>query len=382
MVLPFYVATPESMRDQMLNRPFKARRLVMHGGFSKTGTTAIQTAFAASRETLLATQGLLYPGQTASHNTLIGTVFTTKPADFILNRTRSNITPASLASEAHRAKQMIEAEIRKRRPDTVLLSAEAFSNLTVGDMERLLDWLSTLAHHVEVAVTIRNPMAFALSMAQQTLKRGLTLAEIYDNPPVSRFAERTGRAASVFGRQNLHILVYEDLCAAPDGLLGGFVDQLTLLTGQARTSLVSAARKANPSLSMPAALMLDAINRVRPAFVNGQPGPKRTFNENRFLERIAGPPFTLPLSVLEKIVPPSRQDLAALKRDFGIDPYPELTIPDLPATATQADETATLDSTALLLSDLIHTQKMLRQEAQAGRRNPVSRFIRRLRRRA
>ena len=364
----------------MLNRPFKARRLVMHGGFSKTGTTAIQSAFAASRETLLTTQGLLYPGKTENHNALIGTAFFTNPADFILNRTRSNITPARLATEARRGKQMVESQIRKRRPDTVVLSAETFGYLSVAEMARLLDWVSSLAHHVEVAMTIRNPMTYALSMAQQTLKRGRTLTEIHDNPPVSHFAEGIGRAASVFGRQNLHILVYEDLCAAPDGLLGGFVDHLALLTGQARTSFISAARTANPSLSMPAAMLLDALNRVRPAFVNGQPGPMRTFNENRFLEQIAGPPFTLPLWVLEKIVPPSRQDLAALKLDFSIDPYPEITIPRPSANATLADDAATLDSTALLLSDLIHTQKMLRQEVHAARRKSLSRLFRRLRR--
>ena len=47
--------------------PLPADAILLHLGFHKTGTTALQSAFAASRPQLLE-HGVLYPGRRRSHH--------------------------------------------------------------------------------------------------------------------------------------------------------------------------------------------------------------------------------------------------------------------------------------------------------------------------
>lgn len=333
------------------------RRVIFHAGLMKTGTSSIQIALQRARTHMAREAGILYPGSERNHNALIGTAFFSDPRDYIMNRVRGLSDLSALEKKAASMRAEIEAEVRRAEAGTILLSSEIASE-PQADLPRLFDWLSTLGDTVDVIVVIRDPLAHATSMIQQRIKEGRLLEDLYDDPHRTDLSGMLDRTVAAFGRERLRVLKFEDMVAAPAGVVGSFLDVIGIPDGQTRKTVLEGDRVENQSLSMPAALLLDAINRQRPAFVDGKPGPRRTFTEVQWLSRVKGPSFRVPVEVSERIIADARNDLASLKERHGIEPYPDFGKGPLkgpPEDAFGAPET--VDSLALVLSDLVFTSR-------------------------
>ena len=132
-------------------------RLVFHIGHRKTGSTALQSAFAASRARLAA-RGVLYP----------------EPPHSVNHRALKAFFREGGAADATAAArwEAIVAEVRAAAPQTVVLSAEGFFRPMTGpEMARLVAELGRIAGTVEIVAYVRSPASYFLSSTQQHLKR-------------------------------------------------------------------------------------------------------------------------------------------------------------------------------------------------------------------
>ena len=132
-----------------------AKKLYLHIGLHKTGTSAIQHALFHAREALAA-KGVLYPKSVAwldhSHHSLLLPFWRKEAFDEPF--------------------EQLSAEINASPCSTVLISSELFPNIyTQGDrFTRLWQMVSTLAEEIEVILYVRRQDRLAASVFKQWCK--------------------------------------------------------------------------------------------------------------------------------------------------------------------------------------------------------------------
>ena len=155
--------------------PLPEGSVLVHVGFHKTGTTALQSAFASTRPELLEV-GVLYPGELRSHH---------RAAMAVTERTWGW---GDKGGRKHRPKYWDElVAATAEHPDRVVISSEALSLAQEDAIDRMVDELGPERLHV---VGTLRPFARLLSSSwQQYLKYGLAmpyvewLENVFANPP-------------------------------------------------------------------------------------------------------------------------------------------------------------------------------------------------------
>jgi hypothetical protein len=238
------------------------KRLIIHPGFHKSGTTALQESFALNRA-LLRENGILYPriGTKAHHR--VAWALTQRPWGW--NKRGGEVTP-----EKH-WNRMAE-RINKAKEETVILSSEFFSEL---DGEKIRKIRSDIkGRDIQILFTIR-PLAKLLpSSYQQYLKYGITieyedwLHEILDNPGESKVSPTFWKRHShgkvvakwvdIFGKSNVTLLIVNE--AEPTFLF----DQINELLSLPKSTINAAPSGSNRSLTMEEISLLLELNRQFP----------------------------------------------------------------------------------------------------------------------
>ncbi len=213
--------------------PLPADAILLHLGFHKTGTTALQSMFADSRARLLE-HGVLYPGKRRSHH----------PAAMAMtNRTWGVGREDGQEPDLRAWKRLARAA--RRHQGRVLISSENFALTPDDAAARMVADLG--ADRVHVVFTLR-PVAELLSSSwQQYLKSGWTVsyhqwveqmvAELEPGARRSGFWLRNdyptivGRWASLVGPQRVHLVcldaddrgfllrTFEELLGIPEGIV-------------------------------------------------------------------------------------------------------------------------------------------------------------------
>jgi hypothetical protein len=238
------------------------KRLIIHPGFHKSGTTALQEAFALNRP-LLRENGIFYPpiGSKAHHR--VAWALTQRPWGW--NRRGGERTPEKYWDR-------MSNRINGAKEETVILSSEFFSEI---DSERIRKIRSEIkGRDIQILFTLR-PLAKLLpSSYQQYLKYGITieyedwLHAILDKPGESKvsptFWKRhshgkvVARWVDIFGKSNVTLLIVNE--AQPTFLFDEINKFLNLPTG----TLNAAPSGSNRSLTMEEISLLLELNRQFP----------------------------------------------------------------------------------------------------------------------
>ena len=213
--------------------PLPENAILLHVGFHKTGTTALQSAFAAARPELRE-HGTLYPGRLSSHHR----------AAMALTGRRWGWTGQGGKRSARRNWDEV-AEAARGYGGRTVISTEALSLADDAAMDELVRELG--ADRLYVVMTLR-PLARLLpSSWQQYLKYGLTvpyeqwLEQAFENPPKcppspnfwrrndhvgisARWAQRLGPDRVIMvvldeGDRRVLFRTFEQMLALPDGML-------------------------------------------------------------------------------------------------------------------------------------------------------------------
>lgn len=238
------------------------KRLVIHVGFHKSGTTALQEALFVQRDQLLS-EGISYPsiGKKAHHR--LAWSLTQRPWGW-KNR-GGKITPASEWKKAIK-------KINSSSVETVVLSSEFFSELKPEKIRQIKQ--DVLGRKVEIVFTIR-PLAKLLSSSyQQYLKYGTKanysdwLHSVLDQPGTSKVnptfwmrhmhGDVVGRWVEEFGHENVSVIAVDE--SKPELLF----DSINGILGLSSNPLVPQENGSNRSLSIEELSLLLEINRSFP----------------------------------------------------------------------------------------------------------------------
>lgn len=238
------------------------KRIVIHPGFHKSGTTALQESLAANREALKS-YNVVYPdfGNIAHHR--LAWSLTQKPWGW-RDRGGERVPEKYWVQ---RTKELVAA-----KEETVVISSEFFSELDGEKIRRVRSDLE--GNDVEILFTLR-PLAKLLpSTYQQYLKYG-TVAEynewlhsILDKPGESKInptfwkrhshSKVIARWADIFGASKITVLIVNE--AEPTFLF----DEINRYLGLPPKTLQAQATGSNRSLTMEEIALLLELNRRFP----------------------------------------------------------------------------------------------------------------------
>lgn len=238
------------------------KQLILHVGFHKSGTSALQESFAEQRAELQAA-GVLYPsiGRKAHHR--IAWALTQRAWGW--KKRGGELTPYKHFT------RMVSSINRSNSPK-IVLSSEFFSELAAEQIQKISSAIR--GREVKVLFTLR-PLAKLLgSSYQQYLKYGTKadyvewLHSVLDEPGVSKInptfwqrhmhGEVISRWAETFGKDNVSVLIVDE--QRPEFLYESLNDYLELPAGLLKPQSTGS----NRSLSLEEVSLLLELNRKFP----------------------------------------------------------------------------------------------------------------------
>ena len=240
----------------------RERRLVIHAGFHKSGTTALQEAFDAQSEELKAA-GIIYPniGRKAHHR--IAWALTGKSWGW---------SKRGGEKTSRRHWNQLAKSINGSKAETILISSEFFSELN-GDAIRTI-FSEIKGRKVEVIFTVRPLVKLLSSSYQQYLKYGIKadyttwLHSVLDNPGESKInptfwmrhfhGRVVARWVDVLGASNVTVIVVDE--TKPEFLF----DSINSYLGLPQGFLKAQETGSNRSLTMEEIALLIEMNKRFP----------------------------------------------------------------------------------------------------------------------
>ena len=233
------------------------KKLIVHAGFPKTGTTSLQSSLAEARSSLL-TQGILYPESRGSAQHSAAWALTQKT--FGWEGRGGYKTSANEWNELVKKVHSVN--------ETVLLSSEFFSHTNQVQVEKFKSDMGV--EDTTIVFTMRALAKILPSRYQQSLKKGNTwsydewLTDILQrnipNPTTRKFGNYSNtiaRWASVFGAENIVVVVVDE--NTPNLIFDAFHSIL----GLTPNTIVKAEDKAlNRSLTTEETVLLAALNHT------------------------------------------------------------------------------------------------------------------------
>lgn len=147
------------------------KRLVIHAGMAKTGSSSIQERLWRSGEEL-AGQAIYYPSwQPFNHSYELSALFRSAGGSGFLYRQLSPISDADWAQELARLRQRWQAFLFDDRPGTYLMSAESLEHFLSGELQGLVDFAAAAFDRIDVIMYVRHPLSSIRSRFEQAVKQ-------------------------------------------------------------------------------------------------------------------------------------------------------------------------------------------------------------------
>lgn len=279
------------------------KEVILHIGYPKSGSSALQTTLLASRPHLRQ-RGFFYPDAPSGlHNALTAQFH---PLPDTLWPYVELTDPDERRTARRRDFAALERRLDRQERRTVILSSESLIALEDDGVPRLRDWLARRADRVRIVCYVRHPVPYASSLVGERIKQGEALSELTELVPTGRLRQALPPWAAAFGRENVTVRATERA-----QLTGGdVVSDFASLIGY-DGPLDRSRQYENRGLSHPATLLLSAIHAL--------PAPARErASRLDWPKRIPGPSFRLPEAWLDRVRAAAEPELAYLAGEWGI----------------------------------------------------------------
>lgn len=216
-------------------RADRMKKIILHIGQGKTGTSAIQS-FLALNTVGLKSSGIAYPHHKS------------------FDRARRGGISSGNFRRTQEYDEKIIKRIRKYSESKILFSSEFLLNLISGDPDRLENLKKSF--EVELILFVRDPIEGLVSSYGQSVKRGGNYKEISDFVENYRTPEEVLRFLNLANSRQWKVEIINFTRCRAD-LIGVFLDRL----GVGREGWVSSKNSVNRSLSMEEICIARAFNK-------------------------------------------------------------------------------------------------------------------------
>ena len=257
-----------------------SKRILLHVGPHKTGSTSIQETLDSHRKRLRS-YDIHYLGIGSEHGDLYS-AFLDKPWEWHRNR-RNGLGPR--ATRALRLLTLFRTslELRTTRCKTVIISAEQLSMLPKHNLLKLKSFLEKYAP-VSVIYYCRDIHEWLATDTQQAARTGIITEPTSYRTAIRRYLDFPANFIEVFGRDNVCFVDFE--AAIESGLTNSLLNcgDLPSLDSMGMEEI-----RRNESISQQAVECFFTLNKIKPL-----PQHPRNKRLQAILESIPGAPYTRP----------------------------------------------------------------------------------------
>lgn len=319
------------------------RRLWLHVGMSKTGSSSIQSTLAETQ----ALPDLSYlMGRSANPGRELITAFEPEPERKRTNRKRA-LDGDTLAAQGKRFLKKLDQQIEQAQGSDFVLSSEMICLLSPEGLQGLHDWLSPRFGEIRVLAYVREPVSYIESMYQQSLKGGRAGFDLARRYPAYR--ERFAPIEAAFGRERVEYRLF-----ASEHLQDGCVVR-DFVSWTGRSLPAAEVVRINESLSLPAVGLLYHYRQHGPDFGQGTEAVKANRALIAQLRQLPGPKFRLARSLVQPVIEAQAQDLAWMANRLGLEVPIQYAAPGTPAVDSESSLDQPTPAALAWLAQRTHT---------------------------
>lgn len=191
------------------------RKLIVHAGIHKTGSTAIQHWLHRTKLPDIH----YFKWRNANHSDLFVLLFEENPQEHFAFA-RPGYTREQAMKDRAEQETRIRRQIEGSKAEVFIFSAERISTAPDESVRAMHDFFAPFFTDIQVYAYVRKPSGFMTSMFQQHLKTGaikLGFGELWPN-----YRRRLGRFFDIFGQENVHLRSYDQLKENGTEIVGDF----------------------------------------------------------------------------------------------------------------------------------------------------------------
>ena len=250
----------------------KNKRVVVHIGTMKTGSSSIQETLGFSREILLG-HGVYYP-DIIPHNHLqtFPPIFIDEPETYIPFRRKGIQSREEALKKCGELKKKWLREFERCNKDTFIISAENLS-LPVFDrnaVSRMKEFLEDYFEEIVIVVYVRHYETLISSQVQQIVKNGFNKTDIqkttrfFLNNPKSGllYSNNIGKWVDAFSESRVIVRPFDPGVFRNGSLVDDFLFSLGIDAGEAELKEI----RTNESIGKNAVAFLERFNQRYPVF--------------------------------------------------------------------------------------------------------------------
>lgn len=268
------------------------KRLYLHLGLHKTGSSSFQKTCEANRE-ILANEQIHYPifqaswnGSTrkvTNHSIPLCSLLGTDPARYHIN-TRWGVTNHQDLNLQYR--EQLETTLDSH--SKVILSGEGISLLATEGLARLNEIAKGYGFKIIPFAVVRSPLQFFASSTQQQIKGGhyksfvglgeLSPPSLPPQPQLEHYASRIERLQDFFDK-DITFIPFQAACSHPSGPSGYLLETLIKLPEESANKITH--RRYNSSHSNIWTRVQNQLNKINPQLLQGKINPAHTRAKSR-----------------------------------------------------------------------------------------------------
>lgn len=185
------------------------KKLILHIGMHKTGSTAIQASLHASRKHLLG-HGINYLDKVRmNHSTTFVSLFGDDPHKYHINVQSGINTPERAEKHNRSLRKIVSGEFADNECEKFVVSGEGLSILSLEGVKKLKNYIGNYFSDVRVVFYARRPLEFYKSMCQQYIVGGRTLEQLKSNPPLPEYRFRLEKYLTTFGEDSVTVRLFD-----------------------------------------------------------------------------------------------------------------------------------------------------------------------------
>lgn len=325
-----YISDPEILhlvepkKSSKVNKfvPKVRKKIIIHAGAHKTGTTTIQNTLYRYKDKLNSI-GVEYAelgDGRANHSVAIYDSFI---QNLDSKSNVRNLTKKDVVKNRNKLEKYFINLSRRDDWNTLIISGESISTMNVDMLKNLKEFLSSIFLEqcdIECVYVVRNPYNYYRSALQERIKRDSLDAILNSGYPEGNiFRGNIAKLKSVFGQNAVIVRSFENLCSLNGSLSNSFLDSI-LTDGFSKFKIELVDSLDNASMSSEAFDFLDFIHKENRVSVR----------QDEFLSDVSRlstisnlTRFELSEDIVELIDVSSRLDIDYLKNNHNISYHKE-----------------------------------------------------------
>lgn len=282
------------------------KRVILHIGLHKTGSSSIQSSFRKYDD---GTTAYLRMGPGPNHGVPLRVLVSDAPEDLYQSRNKGRSRDEMMTEQARYKKAF--AKQLERPVERLIISGEGLSLFSPAELSRLLEMIAASGREVETVIAyVRSPLGYGGSILSQKIKGLRAPGETYAFP---RYRAGIGPWIKACGAERCQVFAFD-----PKSFPGGSVVQhFAGVIGLDPTSITE--ERKNEALSVPAAQLGIRLAQVVPGQRGDRVGWKALRQTMDFIhETVEGDKLRTNPACFD-YTPEREQELGWLARNTGVD---------------------------------------------------------------